>query len=107
MIFHVALTSVPSWDTDTLEKVVYKYFSTRYHKHAVLAPPIFEAGMYLMLAEGFRKSDNHELAVFYIGKAMQCLPGNKMLMDFEIAYAKLPTEINWVSILLKKAAEEP
>ncbi|MAA93985.1 MAG: hypothetical protein CML22_06785 [Rheinheimera sp.] len=107
LIFHVALTSVPSWDTDTLEKVVYKYFSTRYHKHAVLAPPIFEAGMYLMLAEGFRKSDNHELAVFYIGKAMQCLPGNKMLMDFEIAYAKLPTEINWVSILLKKAAEEP
>ena len=106
LICYVALASVPSWDTDTLGKVVNKYFSTRYHKHAVLVPPIFEAGMYLMLAERFRKSDNHELAVFNIGKAMQCIPGNKNLMDFENAYAELPTEINWESILLKKTAEE-
>lgn len=106
LICHVVLVIDPSWDISTLEKIVKKYFSTRYHKHAVLAPPIFEAGMYLILAERFRKSDNHEMAEFNIGKAIECLPGNKKLMDFEMSYAELPTEINWRTILSGQTTQE-
>lgn len=93
-------------DIKEYEQIWAEYLSQRYKNNSLMFGRVFEAATILVLAEKYRKNGDEKRARELISEAVEIIPGQPELLEFEQQAQSNISEIIWHDILLPKPSPE-
>jgi hypothetical protein len=106
MLIHVLDNNVPGWTLDEFEAMRRAYFKQRYTKKGLVLGKTLEAAITLFSAEMHRSQGQVDRARTLVSEAVENLPGQKSLLEFERRMDEEPLPaINWRELLLPAPRE--
>lgn len=106
MVVHVLMDHVPNWTTEQFEAMRHVYFKQRYSKTGLKLDATLEAAIILFLVEMHRCAGQEDAARKLFSEAIENLPGQAVLLQFEQRMDEQPLPIvNWRELLLPAQAE--
>lgn len=105
LLVHTLFNITPPWELAEYHLVLESYFENRDNRFNFRAPILFEAGMILSLAEGYRVNKDFSVAVDLVAKAVENYPGHEALRQFEQDFEPETSPIKWQTILMSKVQE--
>jgi hypothetical protein len=101
MLIHVLEGEVPAWTLEEFEAARSAYFKQRYSKNGLEFGDTLEAAVTLFSAEMHRSAGHEDRARELVAEAVENLPGQTTLLEFERRMVELPLPaINWRELLL-------
>lgn len=101
LISYLIINGEPAWDIKDYQSQAERYIEQRYHKKGIRLPRLFEAALFLYIAEQCRKHEQKSEVAKYISDAVEAMPEHLQLRSFEECYLiESNLEINWQEVLL-------
>ena len=101
MVGHVLFGNETGWTPEEFEEMLRSYYAQRHHKNGLNIGNLWEAAVTLSCADMYRHVGNEDHARVLVSQAVENLPGNAQLLEFERGMNQTPLpEINWMPLLL-------
>ena len=98
MLVHLMRTVIPEWSLEEYVQVLEQYLSQRNNKGGLRLPRTFEAGLFLDLAEQYRRADRCSEARTFLGRATESHPGHQHIREMEEAFDPA-RRIDWFQLV--------